>query len=417
MCFSYFCKKFHSLNFEYFIAKRIAPDKSENYARPVIRISYVSIALGLALMIISVAIVVGFKHSISSKIIGFASDLQITAYNNNESLEEQPVVLTDELLEVLNKDPEIVHFQPTAIKAGVLKTKDQIQGIVFKGVGAGYDKSFLENHIVEGRFPDLTGKKSTEVLISQQIADKLNLKTGDNLRAWFVTGTQARGRKFKVSGIYKTSLEEFDHAYIIGDLRQVQKLNNWNKDQVGSIEVMVKDTKMIGDIGMELNRELPFNLRVTTVMDQYPEIFNWLDLLDMNVAVILTLLILVSAITMISTLLVLIIERTNMVGVLKALGTRNRSIRKIFLYKAMYIILKGMFWGNVIGLAFYFIQLYFRPVGLSPEDYYVNYVPVELSLSYFLLLNLGTFVICLLMLVAPLYYITRIEPAKALRYE
>ena len=405
------------MNFEYFIAKRIAPDKSENYARPVIRISYISIALGLALMIISVAVVVGFKHSVSSKIIGFTSDLQITAYSNNKSLEEQPVEMTDEVLSVLKNDPDVVHFQPVAIKAGVLKTEEQIQGIVFKGIGPGYDKSFIKEHLVEGSLPDLSGEKTTEVLISQKIADKLNLKTGDDLRAWFVTGNAARGRKFKVSGIYKTSLEEFDNAYIIGDIRQVQKLNNWTDNQVGSIEVTIKDHKKMREAGMRLNMALPYNLVVYTAMDQYPEIFNWLDLLDMNVAVILTLLILVSAITMISTLLVLIIERTSMVGVLKALGTRNSSIFKIFLYKAAYIILKGMFWGNIIGLAFYFIQLNFRIIGLSPEDYYVDYVPVELNPLYFVLLNVGAFVICVLMLIAPLFYINRIDPARALRYE
>lgn len=405
------------MNFEYFIAKRIAPDRSENYARPVIRISYISIALGLALMIISVAVVVGFKHSVSSKIIGFTSDLQITAYSNNKSMEEQPVELTGDVLSVLRQNPEVVHFQPVAIKAGVLKTKDQIQGIVFKGIGPGYDKTFLKEHLVEGGLPDLSGEKSGQVVISQKIADKLNLKTGDDLRAWFVTGNAARGRKFKVSGIYKTSLEEFDNAYIIGDIRQVQKLNNWKENQVGNIEVTVKDRKRIRDVAMQLNMALPYNLMVVTAMDLYPEIFNWLDLLDMNVVVILTLLILVSAITMISTLLVLIIERTSMVGVLKALGTRNSSIFKIFLYKAAYIILKGMLWGNVIGLAFYFIQLNFRIVGLSPEDYYVDYVPVELNPWYFLLLNAGAFIICVLMLIAPLFYINRIEPARALRYE
>ena len=405
------------MNFEYFIAKRIAPDSSENYARPVVRISYISIALGLALMIISVAIVVGFKHSISSKIIGFAADLQIIPYSNNESLEEQPVELTGELISALKQNPHVVRFQSAAIKAGVLKTGVQIQGIVLKGVGPDYDKTFLESQIVKGSFPDLGHGRSNEVLISRQIADKLNLNTGDELRAWFVTGDEARGRKFKVSGIYETSLEEFDHSYIIGDLRQVQKLNNWTKNEVGSIEVMVDDPDKIRDIGFELNRDIPYNLMVVTVLEQYPEIFNWLNLLDMNVVVILTLLIVVSAITMISTLLVLIIERTNMVGVLKAMGTRNRSIRKIFLYKAGYIILKGMLWGNILGLAFYYIQFYFRPVGLSPQDYYVDYVPVELSFWYFLLLNAGTFLVCLLMLVAPSLYITRITPSRALRYE
>ena len=408
------------MNFEYFIAKHISAGKSDQYAKPVVRISYVSIALGLALMIISVSVVIGFKRSISDKIIGFASHLQITPFDNNESLEEKPITIDDELLHQLKAHPNITHIQFAAKKAAVLKTDEQIQGIVFKGIGTNYDTAFLHGSLVAGRMPDIPDSKRTdEVLISTKLAKNLKVGLNDDLRAWFIAGdkAQARGRKFKVSGIYKTSLEDFDNVFVIGDLRQIQKLNKWEPNQVGSIELMINDPEQMRDIAFDLYRAIPFNLRIQTVIDEYPQIFNWLDLLDVNVVVILTLMILVAAITMISTLLILIIERTNMVGVLKALGANNRSIRKIFLYKAAYIIFKGILWGNILGLAFYFIQHQFRLIKLSPENYYVDYVPVELSLLYLVLLNAGTILVCLSMLIAPSYYITRIVPSKALRYE
>jgi lipoprotein-releasing system permease protein len=243
--------------------------------------------------------------------------------------------------------------------------------------------------------------------------------TGDALRVWFISGdkAQARGRKFIVSGIFKTSLEEFDGRFIIADIRHLQKLNNWTESQAGSMEVFIKDVDKLPIVADSIYREIPYDLNLITVTEEYPQIFNWLDLLDMNVAVVLVLMILVAGITMISTLLIIILERTSMVGVLKALGAHNASIRKIFLMKAAVIISKGMFWGNVAGLGFYFIQKHFELIKLSPENYYMDFVPVELSLTNFLLLNLGTFLICLLMLIVPSWYITRIVPARALRYE
>lgn len=370
-------------------------------------------------MIISVAVVIGFKHSISSKIIGFTSDLKIVPFDNNESFEENPVDVNDELISALKSDPDISHIQLCARKAGVVKTEDQIQGVVFKGVGADYDKSFLESCLVEGKFPELGNDVSNEVLISKSLANKLKLKIGDDLRTWFVSenSSTARGRKFKISGLYNTSMEEFDNVFIIGDIKHVQKLNGWDTTQVGSIELAVKESRNLSNVAFGLNELIPFNLTVVTVKDEYPQIFNWLDLLDTNVVVILILLIVVASITMVSTLLVLIIERTNMVGILKAMGANNRSIRKIFLYKAGTIILRGIFWGNVLSFGFLLIQYFFKVVKLSPQNYYVNYVPVEMNWTYLILLNLGAFLICSLMLVAPSYYITRIIPAKALRYE
>ncbi|MAE07374.1 MAG: ABC transporter permease [Bacteroidetes bacterium] len=408
------------MNFEYYIANHLTAGKIQSLSKPVVRISFISIALGLALMIISVAIVIGFKNSVSKKVMGVASHIQLVLFDNNSSLQGEPIAITDELIKQLSGNSKIDHIQTTAQKAGVIKTSNQIQGVVLKGIDSNYDSKFLVNNLIAGNYPSFADSiKTDEVLISERIAKKLNLDVGNNVRMWFIDedDIRARGRKFNVSGIYNTGVEEFDSRYIIGDLRHLQKLNNWKSDEVGSIEIYLSDVNEINNTALELYRTLPYNLTAVTVYDEYPQIFNWLDLLDMNVIVILTLMILVATITMISTLLVLIIERTSMVGLLKALGSYNSSVRKIFLYKASGIILIGMFWGNFIGLLFYFVQLKYRLISLSADSYYVNYVPVELHLSDFLLLNLGTLVVSVLVLIIPSYYITRIVPARALRYE
>lgn len=408
------------MNFEYFIAKRLTTGKSQSLSKPVVRISFISVALGLALMIISVAVVVGFKNSVSEKVMGFASDIQLVVFDNNQDLQGKPVSATDELVNKLKSNKKISHVQFSAQKAGVIKTDDQIQGVILKGIDGNYSSDFLESSLTDGHYPAFVDSvKTDEVLISSNIAKKLNLEVGNSIRMWFIDegDARARGRKFSISGIYSTGMEEFDNMYIIGDLRHIQKLNKWKPDEVGSIELLVHDKSDIVNTAFELYNTIPYNLTMITVFDEYPQIFNWLNLLDMNVIVILTLMIIVATITMVSTLLILIIERTSMVGLLKSLGAYNGSIRKIFLYKASGIILTGMLWGNIIGLVFYFVQHQFRLISLSPESYYVDYVPVELHWSYFLMLNIGTFIVSVLVLIVPSYYITRIVPAKALRYE
>ena len=374
-------------SFSYFIANRISGKGANNLSRPVVGISVVSIALGVMLMLISVAIVVGFKHSISDKVTGFTSHLQIVPFDNNESLEGQPVDTKSEFVHNLKLNPEISHIQFTAKKAGVVKTKDQIQGVIFKGIGIDYDSTFLIEALTEGRFPNLNGEVSTnEVLISQTLANKLHLNIHDDLRIWFVQDdeTQARGRKLTVSGFFNTSLEEFDNAYLIGDIRHIQKLNGWTAEQVGMIEVDLADQNRIRETAMELYKQIPYNLNIVTVLDAFPQIFDWLDLLDMNVIVILTLLALVASITLISTLLIIIIERTNMVGLLKALGANNRTIQRIFLIKTGRIILRGMFWGNLSGLAFIFLQDIFHFIKLFGRKYHVAILVIDRNKYIFL---------------------------------
>jgi len=389
-------------------------------SRPVVRISIVSIALGLALMIISVAVVIGFKNSVSQKVMGFASHIQLIPFDNNVSLQGKPIKVDSELVTKLRGNEKIAHVQFTTQKAGLIKTDNQIHGVVVKGVDSNYDSDFIVENLICGSFPDINDSvKTNEIIISEKIAKKLDFEVGSDVRVWFIDDgkTTARGRKFSVSGIYSTGMEEFDNAYIIGDLRQLQKLNNWENDEVGSIEVNLNSVEEIQNMSFELYNTIPYNVSVITVYDEFPQIFSWLNLLDMNVIVLLTLMIIVATITMISTLLILIIERTSMVGILKVLGSTNGSIRRIFLYKASGIIMKGMLLGNFIGLLFYFIQLNFKLIGLDPESYYVDYVPVELSLLYFVLLNLGTFIVSILVLIIPSYFITRLVPARALRYE
>jgi lipoprotein-releasing system permease protein len=408
------------LNFEYFIANRTGNNKSLKLSKPVVRISKVSIAIGLALMITSVAIVIGFKKSVSSKIEGFTSDIKLVLFDNGKGLQNNPIILNNELISSLNNNNDIKAYQAIATKATVVKTQDQILGAILKGVDHNFDGSFIRANIILGTFPDIDSiDKTNDVVISNIIAGKLSLKVGDDLRMWFIDEDEsnARGRKFNISGIYSTGVEEIDNLYVIGDLKHIQRLNNWGKNEVGSVELFVYNKDRIPDISFGLYNTLPYNIRAISVFEEFPQIYNWLGLLDMNVIVILTLLIVVSTITMISTLLILIMERTSMVGVLKALGATNQSIRKIFIYRATRIILSGMFWGNIIGLVYYFLQSRFEIVKLSPESYYVDHVPVELQFSDVLFLNIGTLVISFLVLIIPTWYITRIRPSKALRYE
>jgi lipoprotein-releasing system permease protein len=309
----------------------------------------------------------------------------------------------------LEKVKGIRHIQIFANKAGIIKTKDQIQGVVLKGIGQDYDWSFFKDKIIEGSYihlPD-TGK-TNDILISKSLASILKLKLNEDLRMYFISGSQTMGRKFHISGIFETGLE---------DIRHIQKLNSWSTDQVGGFEVLIDNFKDLDRLEKYVYRTIGFSLDATTIRQLYPQIFDWLDLQDINVLIILILMVLVAGITMISTLLILILERTNMIGILKALGMRNRKIRMIFLYNAIYIIGIGLFWGNLVGASLCLIQLKFGVITLSQESYYVSVVPVNLNLINIIFLNAGTLIVCLLMLLLPSYIITRVSPVKAIRFD
>ncbi len=402
---------------ELFIARRTLSKSKANFSRPIVRTAIAAIALGLAVMFVSIAILNGFQKAVRSKVIGFSGHIVITRFDENSSLEPQPVSIKQEFYPSIEKHPGIRHIQVFATKGGIIKSADQIEGAILKGAGKDYDWTFFRSRLVEGRLPELPDSgKSNDVLVSKYLCSALNLKLGDDIRMYFISGQNTLGRKFRICGIYETGLEEFDKVYVICDIRQIQKLNNWEPDEVGGFEILVDNFNDLDKIGDYVYTRVGFSLDAKTIRQLYPQIFDWLDLQDINVLIILVLMILVAGITMISTLLILILERTSTIGILKSLGMRNRGIREIFLYNAAYIIVKGLLWGNAIGLGLCLIQQKWGIIKLPEESYYVPVVPISLDLWTILLLNLFSFLACLLMLIVPSFVITKVSPVKAIRF-
>jgi lipoprotein-releasing system permease protein len=407
------------LNLPAFIANRLSGKDKENLSGPVTRIAVITIALGLSVMILSVAVLVGFQTEIRNKVIGFSAHIQIDNFDENASYESSPVSINQPFYPGLEDVEGIKHIQVFALKAGIIKTEDQLQGVVLKGIGPDYDWDFLKKHLISGSVFQVNDSiASGELLISGMISKKLKLKVGDEVRMYFLSGseTQPRGRKFTVSGIYETGLEEFDEVYVIGDLRHIQKLNNWNDDMVSGFEVFINDFKSLDKMGEMVYQMIGYDLNAETVTDAYPQIFDWLRLMDINVVIILVLMILVAGITIVSTLLIMILERTNMIGILKALGIKNNDLRKLFVHLTARIIARGLLWGNIAGVGIALIQDWTKILPLEEESYYISYVPVSLNISHILLINAGTFLICLVMVLIPGYIIGRITPVKAIRF-
>jgi lipoprotein-releasing system permease protein len=368
-------------------------------------------------MFVSIAILTGFQHEIREKVVGFTGHIQVTRFAESSSLVQMPVERNQDFLPGLMSDPRVDHIQVFATKAGIIRTPGQIQGALLKGVGEDYSWDFFRERMVEGRIPDY--KDTTcrnDVIISRALADLLDLKTGDPLRMYFILGEGTLGRKFRISGIYETGLDEFDKLVLIGNIRHVQKMNGWNEAQVGGFEIFLKDFGTTEEMGKEVYHRIGFQLDASTIFQLYPQIFDWLKLQDMNVVIILILMISVSAITMVSTLLILILERTSVIGILKSLGMSGPRIRKVFIYHAIYILAWGMGIGNLIGFAFCLLQQRFGIIGLPQESYYVSVVPVNLGAFNILLLNVLTFVVCSLFLLVPSFMISRISPLKAIRF-
>jgi lipoprotein-releasing system permease protein len=409
-----------------FIARRISFDKENknSLSGPIIRISVTGIALSLAVMIISVATVTGFKNEIRRKIIGFGSHIQVINYDSNNSYETEPISRKQPFLSLIGTVRGIEHVQVFATKPGIIKTRSDIQGAIVKGVGSDFNWSFFSENLVEGQlFRVKEGKKTDKVLISKYLSSLLKLKTGDRFAMYFIND-KPRGRSFEVSGIYQTSLVEFDKQFILADLGHVQELNNWDSTQVSGFEILVNDyaqldrlTREVFNIaGVAFNKD-GSKLRVINIRDRYPQIFDWLGLIDKNVWVLLGLMLIVSVFNMISGLLIIILDRTTMIGILKALGMNNRGIRSIFLYQSVYLIVKGLFWGNLAGISICLFQQYFKILKLNPESYFLSYVPINFNLSHLLLLNAGTLLITLLVLMLPSMVIARINPARTIRFD
>lgn len=413
--------KILNLNLEYFISKNIIKgnQKSKKFTKPIIRISIAAITLGLTVMIVAVSIVSGFQREIRNKVIGFGSHIQITSYDSQNSHEPSPILKYQDFYPHLDTVPGIKHIQVFATKAGIIKTSEDIYGVVVKGIGSDFDASFFEKNLVAGEVVKIEeAKADNDLMISQTIANKMKLKVGDKTFIYFIQQNgQLRPKDFVIKGIYQSGLEQFDNLYVLADIAHIQKRNGWSKDQVGGFEVLIENYKDLDRLDQYVYDNIGYDLNSTTIVNQNPDIFNWLELQDLNVVVIIILMVVVAVINIISALLILILERTNMIGILKALGMPNWNVRKIFMYNAMYLIVKGLIWGNVIGLVLCFLQMQFGFLKLPQESYYVSEVPIKLDWMYILVLNVGTLVVCALMLIIPSYVITKISPIKAIRFD
>lgn len=406
------------MNAATFISKRIFSLSKENLSSTVMRIAVASVALGVAIMLISIAIVVGFKNQIKDKVIGFVAPIHVQALNQNESIEETPFVYDSILNARLDKD-FIVAINKTANKAGLIKTDDEIQAVVLKGVDADYSWDYINSYLIEGELPQyVENERSNDVVISNIISKKMNLKVGDPVRIWFVDKEmKARGRRFNVKGIYETGLQECDERFVYCDLNQIRRLNGWNDNEIGHLEIWVDDEQKINEYNYKIYYGIPTELVSYTAMDSYPQIFDWLELQDMNVVIIIALMLLVAGITIISMLLIIILERTSTIGLLKAMGASNRLIRNIFLKHSCKILLIGVAFGNVVGIGLCLIQKYTNLIALSPESYYLSAVPIELNFWYILALNIGTIVLWIAMLLLPTMLINNITPSKSIKFE
>ncbi|MDD4992352.1 MAG: ABC transporter permease [Paludibacter sp.] len=413
------------MNLEYFIAKRIHFQQGKkNVSRPAVRIATIGIALGLAVMLISVAVVVGFKQEIRNKTIGFGGHIQITNLDNNNTYEMNPIKADNALIHKIAAVDGVKHVQRFATKPGIIKTDTEFQGIVVKGIDKDFDWKFFKSNLVEGNVLDLSGETpSNQVVLSKYLANLLDLKLGDSFFTYFIQD-QIRARKFKITGIYSTNFVEFDKLIILADMRQVQNLNDWSNDSISGLEVLITDFNRLDEVGDAVYAVTgnKFNDKgnaysTQTIKQTNPQIFSWLELLDMNVWVILFLMLSVAGFNMISGLLILILERTNMIGILKSLGSSNWSVRKVFLYHSFFLIGKGMLWGNIIGLSLCAVQYFTGIIPLDPQSYYTATVPIAFNWLNIILLNIGTLAASILMMVGPSYLITRITPAKIIRYE
>lgn len=414
------------MSLELFIAKKIhfSKEGGKQVTSPSVRIAIAGVALGLAAMILSVAIIIGFKKEVRNKVIGFGSHIQVANLDNNTSYETKPIAVSDSLLQALRSTSGISHVDAFATKPGILKTDDAFEGIVLKGIDENFDWTFFRNNLKEGAIFTVTpDTSSTDVLISQLLADKMGLKTGDSFFTYFIQ-ENVRTRKFHITGIYDTGFQDYDRIFVIADIKQVQSLNDWEKDQVTGLELQVTNYDDLDQLAEDLyislgehEDRLGNTYYARSIKELNPMIFEWLGVLDTNVVVILVLLLAVAGFTMISGLLIIIIERTNMIGILKSLGEDNTSIRKIFLYVAFFLIGKGMLWGNVIGIVLCLLQSHFKILSLDPSVYYLDAVPIDLNILSLVLLNVGTLTVSMLMMLGPSYLITKINPAKSIRFE
>ncbi len=406
------------MSFSSFIASRITFKSKRTFSKLIVRIAIVGIMLGLGVMILSLAVVRGFKQEIREKMRGFAGDIQVVKYDLNESYENSPFDEDTKLEKQALSKHLITHVMPFATKPGIIRANDEIEGVVLKGVEKNYDWSFFKKIMITGKVIDFTDSVAAQkqIMISEQTADRLKLKVGDNILMYFVQ-EPLRKRPFKICGIYRSGVEEVDKTFVVGALSLIQRLNDWSPNQIGGYELRVDDFDRLNEAASYLDNILPVKVKAYTIIQTYSTIFEWLKLLDTNTVVMLVLMLAVAVINMISALLIMILERTSMIGMFKAMGATNWSLQKIFLYNAFYLVGVGLLLGNLLGFGLGYLQLITHFFKLDPESYYMSFVPVQFNWLDAVLLNVGTLIICFLVLIIPSTLVTKISPVKAIRFK
>ena len=411
------------MNYEFFLAKRIIGNKSykSSVSAPIIKIGIAAIAISIIVMLIAIATGIGLEHKIRYKAVAFNGHITISNFDSNASEGAQvPISKNQDFYPEFTAVEGVSHVQAVANKFGIIRTNTDFEGLFLKGVGTDYDWRYFKEFLIEGRLPTYTIKYSSEVLISKYLADRLEFVVGDSFQMYFMKSDPSQPpsiMKFTVVGIFNSGFEELDKTYVIGDINHVQRLNRWKKDQIGNFEVFIANYNDLDRLGDAVYAQTPSTLDAMTVKQKYATIFEWIPIFTTNIYGIIGIMILVGAINMITALLVLILERTKMIGILKALGSSNWSIRKVFLYNASYLIGCGLFWGNLIGIGILLLQKQFEFIKLDPSVYYVTVAPVYLDWTYVVLLNLMTFILCVLMLLIPSFLISKIVPVKAIEFE
>ncbi|MFO8066604.1 MAG: FtsX-like permease family protein [Bacteroidales bacterium] len=407
------------MNLSYFIAKRTSSSKKGTAFTGLVKgIAILSISLSLGVMIVAVAIVTGFQNEIMEKTIGFGSHIQVTRYDYTVSTASQPIDKNQDFYPDIVNVEGFKHIHIYANHPGIIKTDTDIHGVIMKGVSTDFDWSYFNKHLKKGSLPDITDSiHSNDILISRHIANKMMLDVEDPLYLYFIQEDMRSVRRFTISGIYETGLEELDKIFVIGDLKHIQRINRWDSNEIGGFEIMIDDFSKLDEMTDYVMKTIGYEFYATPISELYPQIFDWLELLDMNVYVILILMIIVASINMITCLLISVLEKTNMIGILKTLGGANPFIIRVFLYNASFLIFKGLLWGNILGLGVCLLQYYFGIITLSQESYFVSEVPINFDFLYFTLLNIGTFIICFLMLILPSLIVAKIAPVKAIRFK
>ena len=415
------------MNFPLFIAKRIYFSEGDRHevSRPAIRIATAGVAIGLAVMIITVSVILGFKHTIRDKVVGFGSHIQITNFVTQQTAVPAPICVSDTLMRQLKKIPNIRQVECYTMTQGILKTDSDFLGVAFKGVGEAYDLSFIRQHMQEGQLPTFSSQKSSnQLVISRKMADQLHLKVGDKVFAYFIAYDDVRARRFTISGIYQSNMKQFDDVLCLTDLRTTCRLNDWESDQCSGVEILVNDFDRINETNEDVTHLVKSyidhygeTLSSQTIFETYPQIFSWLSLLDVNVWIILALMVCVAGFTMISGLLIIILERTQMIGILKALGARNKTVRHTFLWFAAFIISQGLLIGDVLGIGLVVLQQQTGIIHLDPSSYYVDTAPMEINIPLVIVLNVATLLISVFVLIAPSYLVSHIQPVKAMQFD